>query len=600
MENKLLDSTFFNPEVLYWINNWKNIFLPKDTVLCTGEIDQHKSLCNQMINEGRMIKLNEQLYQDCYLCRSDPSDVARTEDRTFICSVNKEDAGITNNWMSPDLARETLDPLLKGSMKGRTMYVIPFCMGNPKSPIAQYGIQLTDSLYVAISMKSMTRIVDLSTIDYNNFVKCIHTVGAPLMDDKSDVAWPCNKIKYICHFPEDLEIISHGSGYGGNSLLGKKCLALRIASVLGKKQGWLAEHMLILKLTNPHNESIFITAAFPSACGKTNLAMLQSHIEGWKIECVGDDIAWMYVNKDDGRLYAINPENGFFGVVPGTSDETNPAVMRMVKKNTIFTNVGLTPNLDVWWEGKTLTSPPDQTIRWDGSVYNESDNNARSIKIAHPNSRFTIACIDSDVLAKEFFDPKGVPISAIMFGGRRCDTIPLVSEAENWNRGVLFGSTLSSETTAAATGSVGIIRNDPFAILPFCGYNMRDYFHHWLDIGEKVNSVKFYMVNWFKKDSKGQFIWPGFGKNIYVLKWIFERCTISHKNTNNVTHTIKTQFGTSPIFDQNLLDEIYENNVPFETNKLFTVDDTEYYNEKIRIKQYLEKFDNLRLLEFVE
>jgi len=514
---------------------------------------------------------------------------------------NKEDAGITNNWMSPDEARKTLNPLLNGAMRGRTMYVIPFVMGDPRSPIAQFGIQLTDSLYVAISMKSMARIVDLSTIDSTNFVKCIHTVGASLIDGETDVVWPCNKIKYICHFPEDLEIMSFGSGYGGNALLGKKCLALKIASVLGKKQGWLAEHMLILKLTNPQNESIFITAAFPSACGKTNLAMLQSDIEGWKVECVGDDIAWMYVNKDDGRLYAINPENGFFGVVPGTSDKTNPAVMRMIKKNTIFTNVGLTPDLNVWWEGKT-DLPPDQTIRWDGSVYNETDKTNNNVKIAHPNSRFTTACIEADILAKECFDPQGVPISAIMFGGRRADTIPLVSEADNWNNGVLFGSTLSSETTAAATGSVGIIRNDPFAMLPFCGYNMRDYFHHWMEIGEKVNSVNFYMVNWFRKDSDGKFIWPGFSKNIYVLKWIFERCTSNSELTSvtKVTKVTKNQFGTSPIFDQNLLNEIYEDNVPLEINKLFEVNDTEYYNEKIRIKQYLEKFGESRLLSLID
>jgi len=595
MKNIIMDPTIFsNVKCQSWIDSLIQILKPKQTILCNGTDNQHQTFLDQMVNENRLIKLNEQIYHNCYLCRSDPTDVARTEDRTFICTPNKDDAGITNNWLSPDEARSTLNPLLNGAMQGRTMYIIPFCMGDPKAPISQYGIQLTDSLYVAISMKSMTRIVDINTIG-STFVKCVHTVGVPLSIGDIDVLWPCNKTKYICHFPETLEIVSYGSGYGGNALLGKKCLALRIASYLGRKQGWLAEHMLILKMTKRDIDPIYMTAAFPSACGKTNLAMLQSTLKDWNVECIGDDIAWMYVNEEDNRLYAINPENGFFGVVPGTSDQTNPAVMRMIKRNTIFTNVGLTPDLDVWWEGKTPIAP-DQTIRWDGSIHERNS----SIKIAHPNSRFTTACIESDILAEEFFDPKGVPISAIIFGGRRSDTIPLVVEADDWAHGVLFGSSLSSETTAAATGSVGIMRNDPFAMLPFCGYNMCDYFHHWLDMGKKCNiqvNVKFYMINWFMKDDNNNFIWPGFGKNIHVLKWIYERCTQSETKS---TPVVRNHFGTSPVFDRDILNDVYDGDINDNVNKLFTVDDVGYFNEKKRIREYFEKFDNLRLLPLVQ
>jgi phosphoenolpyruvate carboxykinase (GTP) len=513
------------------------------------------------------------------LCTSDPNDVARTEDRTFICCVNKEDAGPTNNWEDPNKMKSILHNHLNGCMIGRKMYIIPFCMGNPLSPISQFGIQLTDSLYVAISMKTMTRIVNIKSINPESFVKCIHTVGYPLENNKKDVKWPCNKEKYICHFPETYEIISYGSGYGGNALLGKKCLALRIASCIGKKNGWLAEHMLILKITNPENEVKYITAAFPSSCGKTNLAMLKSSFPNWKVECIGDDIAWMYINKN--RLYAINPENGFFGVLPGTSNQTNPCVMDMIKKNTIFTNVGLTPDLDVWWEGKT-PSPPEGIIDWMGNIWDGKS------KIAHPNSRFTTPCSECPILAPEANDPFGVPISAIIFGGRRSDTIPLIAEAYTWNDGVRYGATLSSETTSAATGQVGIIRHDPFAMLPFCGYNMGDYFNHWLDMGEKIIDTKIYIVNWFRKDETNKFIWPGFGKNMYILKWIFERC---NKKCNNI---MNTQYGIAPKFDNDSINDIYDNSPPNEIiNKLFKISDEEFDKENKRIEEYFKKFRNI-------
>lgn len=608
-----------DPNIVTWINDWIDILSPKDYVLCDGTDEQYSTFCSQMVREGRMIKLNEDLYDNCYLCRSDPNDVARTEDRTFICTSDKNDAGITNNWMSPIKAKETLTSLMIGCMKGRTMYIIPFCMGDPMSPIAQYGIQLTDSLYVAIGMKIMARPINFDSVsnltNLTNFIKCVHSVGSPLSLNDIEVVWPCNSEKYICHFPETLEITSYGSGYGGNALLGKKCLALRLASYIGQKQGWLAEHMLILKMTkineindsNEIDESIYIAAAFPSACGKTNLAMIQSDSPNWKIECIGDDIAWLYpkTTKDGTeKLYAINPENGFFGVLPGTSDKTNPTVMRMIKKNTIFTNVGLTPNLDVWWEGKT-SKPPNNTIRWDGSIYTDNiDSNPEPAKkIAHPNSRFTTPCSNCDILASEYYDPHGVPISAIIFGGRRTDTIPLVTEAKDWNQGVLYGATLSSETTAAATGKVGVIRNDPFAMLPFCGYNMRDYFNHWINMGKIICGVKFYLVNWFRKDSNGSYIWPGFKHNIHVLKWIYHRnamincrsydknIIVANKNVISTNkHVIATPFGITPIFDETLLNEIYPEGIPSEINSLFNMNEQECSNETLRIKEFLNKF----------
>lgn len=608
MENNLtrqretIISSVQDDVVASWLSSWIEHMNPMFIEICDGSEHQNTQFCDQMKKAGRMIKLNESLYDNCWLCRSDPNDVARTEDRTFICSINKEDAGPTNNWMSPSNAKEILGSMFKNTMMGRTMYVIPFCMGDPESPVVQYGIQLTDSLYVAISMRSMARIVPISQIEQSSisrlsvadgqkFVRCVHSVGSPLNQGDIDVMWPCNKEKYICHFPETNEIISYGSGYGGNALLGKKCLALRIASNIGKRNGWLAEHMLILKMTHvPTNRSIFIAAAFPSACGKTNLAMLQSSLTDYKIECVGDDIAWLYVNQQDNKLYGTNPENGFFGVLPGTSDSTNPVVMRMIRKNTIFTNVGLTPDFDVWWEGKT-DQAPQGTITWDNEVYDRSVNPDK--KVAHPNSRFTTQCRECDILAPEYFEPLGVPISAIIFGGRRSDTIPLVSEAKDWAHGVLFGASLSSETTAAATGRVGVIRNDPFAMLPFCGYNMRDYFHHWLEMGKKTNGVKFYMVNWFRKDTNGKFIWPGFGKNIYVLRWIFERVASDYLKL--ATDIIETPFGTSPVFSQELLTSIYGSKIPKEVDSLFHVNETEYSNENQRIREYFSKFTSLRL-----
>lgn len=555
-----------------WIDWWSKLMNPKDIVYCDGSDEQYRNFCDQMISEGRMIKLNEQNYENCYLCRSDPNDVARTEDRTFICCKNKSDAGLTNNWMNPSDAKNILESLFQNTMTGRTMYVIPFFMGNPNSPIAQFGIQLTDSLYVAISMRSMAKIIDLKNVSQykiNNFIKCIHSVGAPLYDGLETMSWPCNKTKYICHFPETNEIISYGSGYGGNALLGKKCLALRIASNIGKRDGWLAEHMLILKLTNPDNVVKYITAAFPSSCGKTNLAMLQSKLTGWKIECIGDDIAWMYVNPKDSRLYAINPENGFFGVVPGTSYKTNPVVMKMIKRNTIFTNVGLTPDLNPVWEGMGDSDIfPDNTVCWDGILYDKGK------KVAHPNSRFTTACKECDILADEYNDPMGVPISAIIFGGRRKDTIPLLSKAKDWKHGVFFGASLSSETTAAATGAVGIVRNDPFAMLPFCGYNMKDYFNHWIEIGNKVKDVNIYMVNWFRKNTNGKFIWNGFGDNIYVLKSIFNNSDIISNDELKI------------IYNTNNDDDI--KNIK---KQLFDVTIDEIINEKNRIREYFSKIE---------
>lgn len=571
-----------NDDINNWIINMVSLLQPKNVHICNGSDTEYQNFCDQMVLEKRMVKLNEAIYTNCYLCLSDPNDVARSEDRTFICTTNKRDAGPTNNWENPLIMKKKLRALYSNCMIGRTMYIIPFCMGHVDSPLSQIGIQLTDSLYVALSMKIMTHIVNIDfAVKRDRIVRCIHSVGYPLHNNALDVVWPYNEDKYICHFPESLEISSYGSGYGGNALLGKKCLALRIASYIGQQEGWLAEHMLISKITNPEGKYIYIVAAFPSSCGKTNLAMLRSILVGWKVECLGDDIAWLKIGKDD-RLYAINPENGFFGILPGTSDQTNPTVMKMIKRNTIFTNVGLTPDLDVWWEGKT-SHPPDGTITWLNKIYDGTT------KVAHPNSRFTTPLVECDILAHETYNPNGVPISAILFGGRRCDTIPLVTQAKNYRDGVFYGVSLSSETTAAATGRVGIIRNDPFAMLPFCGYNMGDYFNHWLKIGEKIKDVKFFSVNWFRKNNLGEFIWPGFEKNIYVLKWIFNKC-INHysvSDTNSITFTPQELY------------EIYGDNVPQTINKILHFDNVDQICEYDRMTKYLEIFDsNIRFDPF--
>lgn len=583
--------SFNNQKITKWVEEWASILKPDCIYWCNGSNEEYDNLCQQLVKRGTFRKLNPNIRPNSYVANSDPKDVARVEDRTFICSKNPIDAGPTNNWCDPAIMRNKLLSLYHGAMKGRTMYVVPFSMGNPESNFSKFGLQITDSAYVVVNMKIMTRmgkyILDLLNAHADHgreWIPCIHSVGAPLTDKSVDVPWPCNnENKYIVHFPETHEILSFGSGYGGNALLGKKCFALRIASVMGRDNDWLAEHMLILKLTNPEGLVKYIVAAFPSACGKTNLAMMVPSITGWKVETIGDDICWMKFSTD-GKLYAINPESGFFGVATGTGWNTNANAMRTLHSNCIFTNTATTVDGDVWWEGLSENKPEFLTD-WQNQVY--SFDSKDKLPAAHPNSRFTAPANQCPCIATEWEHTNGVPISAIIFGGRRSTTMPLVTESFDWNHGVFLGSIMASETTAAASGATGKLRFDPMAMLPFCGYNMADYFTHWLKMGNTNDNnkelPKIFIVNWFRRNENGKFIWPGFSENSRILKWIFDR-------TDGKLQAKKTPIGYLPYVDD--IDTTSLNISKTDIESIIDIDANGWREYIIQIKDFYSKFND--------